>query len=715
MASPAWRAVVRIHMTRNSSRSSVRAATSVASVGQSHNCARFGRAAVHNHHSVTRCHGTSSLVSSNNLKHSDELGGADEDLFARIIVSRQTHVPSVASYNSALQQLLDKHNSARDNPVAFKEVSEKVESLMRMMNTDWGKRLTPGTYRVLLDNCATIPDLKTLLEHLINSNHRSNALCTAVMNAYVRVLEKSLESGADWTEVYKGDIAMAVVQAVKHMALQGCSIDGTAATNMLHHFVEGGLRVCMDTLYWLMSKDRRRPWEALHPDILVRLIRLCGINAMERKRRGSHSFSKTLYKRAHSLHKGWKPSRLCGQIWYHLEIQSQKIYNSYPTLAAHQTLLLTACKRGDSSLIEEAFELMHRRYPAEADTAATRSLLLKGCVIAGEPEVGLKYARTVCPTVTLSLEDCSQLMQTINRLSGYQYLYAISRECWGHLGKHPAADMEDKQIRLQWLQARVMERCARIVRSETLRQNQHACVLPIPVTVQPIQCFDTMVMLQDVRLLIHDDDLESSLSNITLPFKPGCVLINEDDDNVDSKTSDNVESKDKKRFSPLHKTIRAEYYRGLKHNKTGTYAKNSRRKKKSAVFEASPIDLSSEEMSLDSEKSDTDKEEVEHLGCDPLDIAEETVNIVFGSYRPSVMFLFNRGWEGGNHGEHLFVLQPHPDGSFTLQNGEKCAEPVDLMQLYDGAADKRARQELCVELGCMLHGNPDFFNAENKV
>ena len=106
---------------------------------------------------------------------------------------------------------------------------------------------------------------------------------------------------------------------------------------------------------------------------------------------------------------------------------------SHPSLYAHETMLLASCKRGDTVWMAQSLELLQGRFPEQAATASTRSLLLKGCAVAADPAEALRYLRAQ-PEATVTMTDCELVMGSISTLDSYRFISAAATascgSCW---------------------------------------------------------------------------------------------------------------------------------------------------------------------------------------------------------------------------------------------------------------------------------------------
>jgi hypothetical protein len=317
-------------------------------------------------------------------------------------------------YHRTLSQILDAHPKEHMPPAG--------RLLLEWMAEDHGSKLTAVAYSRLLQCCRTREDLLPLLADLDAAQHKSNTLAVDLIEAYLRTVKHARSS----REAASGDSAWAVVNLLDEMHNAGVRIDSVTALKLLRYLCDVKLRTCAERVYRMLNTN---PAFTPSKSILQSLIALSATDSWERREFRTGEAGKDLWRywpkanlRRREHHRetqgaAWKASRHAAQLWMELATQYHgKGKAAHPTEYAHDVLLLAACKRGDLMAMRQGHAMLAGRYSANATSARTRTLLLKGCVVAGDPaEVRFFFWQNLHPMPLVATPARLKLLQAYDQ------------------------------------------------------------------------------------------------------------------------------------------------------------------------------------------------------------------------------------------------------------------------------------------------------------
>ena len=661
--------------------------------------------------------------------------------------------PHKKVYHRTLGAVLDAHPDDA--------MPEQARVLLEWMAADHGRRLTATVYSRLLQRCKTKDHLLSVVADLSKAKHFSGALASDAIRAYLRTV-KHMQSTGKPRLAAAGDTAAAVVSLLKEMYEAGVRLDGVSALKLMQYLVDVKLRGSAEQLYRIYHQTINR-------GILLDLIKLCATDRTERRLvrhrlHGGTGSNPTRYWSQSELRRreeyrgdggapGFKAIRFATQLWMRIE-KGYPSKKSKPTASAHKTFLLTLCKRGDLVGMRQAHALLASRYPEIATTAEIRTLLLKGCVVAGSPEEALAYMDWF--DVDATTADCVLLFQTARTITGYRYLSSLVSKCWEILeASETSTDVETPpapgaasatistsitlQERVQWLDDLLLASCTKIVQHEDRRRQNEFTALPVPraETLIPFECQEKLTSVVQLRAKAGSDLTPDrySLSD----------LIN-DDEKAAAARGHEIK---KWTRSPLLKQMKRDKLPHLSPDlrwdlSDGSEDAPSRKGTPRATLatadarDDSDGDGGNDFFTVEDETAAEDGPSYKH----PAELDEKAarkeffenwedttsyfaasgvpsdgaggqaalrpapttggVRIAIGRRSTKYLVVVRRGQNGGKYSPHLFVLDRPMDnqyGQFHFANGEAFGTINEAMLRYSLSENA----ESCSELGCVFH------------
>lgn len=433
---------------------------------------------------------------------------------------------------------------------------------------------------------------------------------------------------------------------------------------------------------------------------------------------------------------GFKACRFATQLWMEIEkgYPSQK---SFPTVLAHKAFLLATCKRGDLRLMRQVHTLLATRYPEVGASAEVRSLLLKGCVVAGSPGEALAYMDWF--DVDATAADCELLFQTARTLSGYRYLSALVTRC--SLVLNETGEFATMKVRLKWLDDLLLASCSKIVQHEDRRRRNEFTALPVPLA-------ETLVPFEDQEKLTSVVQLRAKPGSDLTPKISLADLINDEK----KALAEQFFKKEVRAWtqSPLLKQMKRDRVPHLSSDLrwdwssdgSEDYGAKGRPRATLATPEATRIvdddddfdDFEEANAGLQDGSTgfpaaaeftvgipaETEEEFVEDTtdyfaasgipsdgeggqkALRPTPATAGGVSIALGRRASKYLVLTRRGKSGGKYSPHLFALTRPVEcvhGHFYFANGESFSTINEAMLRYSLSSTA----EECTELGCLFH------------